>query len=354
MAETSLFFDSVDGDRRYTAGDFAALFDGLIGVPGVSAKKLNALRPTNDNTLSIKLDTGVAYHDGYMYRNSSLQTLALDAVTSGQKRIDRLVIRFDPITQRRAFAVIVKGVETAGTPSAPAVAATDEKIAQILVDRSSGSYVYLVTDERTFIEMSQSSPSLYVGQEVNLPKRVATPSAAKPLIDRSVWNDIDSANAPLLFSELSGEVLSFGGVSTVAANVSGQRITFSSQVAGSAGAKILGALAKWGSAVGFLNQNQNANFTADFSTAATQKVVRINGVCFAITAVSTVGWYIDAAGTLPQGAVTIDFPTYLIAGQPTKIRLPKRSGFFSAPAGDYDGDISADWLGMDQFMGHRH
>lgn len=150
MAEIGYFFTSAAGDRKYTAADFADLFNQLAQrQSGVIRGLDNTLALSNNGTLSIDMATGVAAKSGYLYQNTAAMNMALDAVTSGSKRIDRVVIRVD-LTARQVVATVLKGVES-GTPSAPAITgSTDVLLGQILLDRSSGSYVYTVTDERTY------------------------------------------------------------------------------------------------------------------------------------------------------------------------------------------------------------
>ena len=100
MAESSGPWDDNNGDRTYTAAQVASFWGNMALQDGVALGKLNSLNPTNNGTLTITMDTGYCYKDGVYYCNSASYSLALNACTSGYQRIDYLVIRFDPVTNR--------------------------------------------------------------------------------------------------------------------------------------------------------------------------------------------------------------------------------------------------------------
>ena len=150
MAESSFFFTSSGGDRKYTSGNFATFFYELTQRgEGVIKSIDNELAVTNPGTLSVNINTGTSVKRGYLYNNSTSLNKALDAVTSGSQRIDRIVTRVD-LTARTMSVVIVKGTES-GSPSAPSIdGTTDVLLAKILVNNTSGTPVYTVTDERVY------------------------------------------------------------------------------------------------------------------------------------------------------------------------------------------------------------
>ena len=150
MAESSFFFTSSGGDRKYTSGNFATFFYELTQRgEGVIKSIDNELAVTNPGTLSVNINTGTSVKRGYLYNNSTSLNKALDAVTSGSQRIDRIVPRVD-LTARTMSVVIVKGTESA-SPSAPSIdGTTDVLLAKILVNNTSGTPVYTVTDERVY------------------------------------------------------------------------------------------------------------------------------------------------------------------------------------------------------------
>jgi len=178
-----------------------------------------------------------------------------------------------------------------------------------------------------------------------------TPGTFFPAVKRNVNNDITFAAYPLLTTKLRAEKSTFGGTSNFTGTVSGSRITFS----GTADViKMLATLTRQALVSGYLNQNQAAAFTADFTTSATQKCINIAGVDYPITNVNTVSYYIDVTGTPTAGSQTASFYPYRIAGSTTTARLHRLTGFVPAAAGDYDGLNVAGWLSMDQVQGHGH
>lgn len=152
MAEISRFFADVAGDRLTTAAQWNRIFDQLLQEKdGVVRGLGNTLAVTNSGAVAVDVNTGSAIMGGRPYENTASKNLALDAVTSGSKRYDRIVVRVDE-TARTMLLTVIKGVEGA-SPAVPAIdGTTDVLLAKILLDRSSGSYVYTVTDERVYCD----------------------------------------------------------------------------------------------------------------------------------------------------------------------------------------------------------
>lgn len=152
MAELSRFFADVAGDRLTTAAQWNRIFNQILQEKdGVIRGLGNTLAVTNAGTVSVDVNTGSAVMGGRLYENTASKNLVLDAVTSGSKRYDRIVVRVDE-TARTMLLTVINGVEGA-SPAVPAVdGTTDVLLAKILLDRSSGSYVYTVTDERVYCD----------------------------------------------------------------------------------------------------------------------------------------------------------------------------------------------------------
>jgi len=152
MAEISRFFADVGGDRLNTAAQLNRIFDQLLQEKdGVIRGLGNALAVTNSGALAVDINTGSAVMAGRIYENTASVNKALDAVTSGSKRYDRIVVRVDE-TARTMLLTVIKGTE-GESPSVPSIdGTTDVLLAKILIDRSSGSYVYTLTDERVYCD----------------------------------------------------------------------------------------------------------------------------------------------------------------------------------------------------------
>ena len=120
MGEYSSFFNSVvDGagiyDREYSAEDFAEYFASFVGngVYAGSASQLQVLA-VGDN-MSVSVQTGSAWINGYYYRNATSKDLTLSIADGGLDRIDLIVVRLD-LVNRQITAEIHEG-----TPSTTGV-----------------------------------------------------------------------------------------------------------------------------------------------------------------------------------------------------------------------------------------
>jgi hypothetical protein len=363
MAESSGPWDDSGGDRTYTAAQVAAFWGNMAIQDGVVFGKLNSLAPSNDGTLTITLATGYCYKTGVYYYNSAAYSLSLNSCTTGYKRIDYLVIRYDPTTTRSAFAYVIPGVATTGTPSAPAIGSTDIPIGTILVDNSTGTYAYTVTDVRQSLTVSGLSPILVNGKIVGerfFTGIKLTPGTSCPVIPRFDANhDVTSTgggagtNAPLLVALYRAEVASIptGGsfYTSWSVTVSGSTVTF-----GGSGDGILSAIQNDALVSGFLSGNQAATFAADYTTAASQICVNIAGVDYIVSGVSTGSRTLTVSGSPATGSQTLILYPYRIAGSTTSIRLRKLSGFVQVVTGDYDGEVVAGLRIMDREQEHIH
>ncbi len=157
MAETGYFFDSVAGDRLYSAGSLVEYLYFLGGMSdGVLSNIFNKLEATGTGTLDSNIATGVALKKGRMYKNDAVLVKTHDAVAVGYRRYDRIIIRFDPTTTRAVAATIIKGTEVliANPVTEPSVVAdTDVKLCKVLITNTAGVYSYSYTDEREYFAL---------------------------------------------------------------------------------------------------------------------------------------------------------------------------------------------------------
>lgn len=119
MAEKSMFFDSIDGDREYPARDFAKYFSTLV-TTGVFADQLDSLE-VNGHGMELKsvIKPGRAFINGYFYENDDILELQHDTAHPTLDRIDRVVLRLDLSLEKREIrAVIIKG-EPSEKPTPP-------------------------------------------------------------------------------------------------------------------------------------------------------------------------------------------------------------------------------------------
>lgn len=116
MAEKYFPFNSVKGDRTYSAADFVAFFGDVISS-GVSANGDN-VPVTAAGGLSLAVGPGLAWIKGHLYENTATKALALSAGGS-LPRIDRVVTRLD-VAERKITTLLVQGAP-ASVPVAPAL-----------------------------------------------------------------------------------------------------------------------------------------------------------------------------------------------------------------------------------------
>ncbi len=116
MAETSGFFPSYNGDRKYFTAFFAEYFADFIGN-GIYPNPSTQCQVLANGDMTVTLKPGNAYINGYRYKNDSDKTLTLETADGVLKRIDRIVIRSTTL-DREIKAYIKKGT-FASTPVAP-------------------------------------------------------------------------------------------------------------------------------------------------------------------------------------------------------------------------------------------
>ena len=87
--EKSMFFNSINGDRLYSATDFAAYFASMMtnGVWQLSQGNPLAVTPAAGSFI-IYLSAGKAWINGYGYQNTATLSIPLQAANMQYPRID--------------------------------------------------------------------------------------------------------------------------------------------------------------------------------------------------------------------------------------------------------------------------
>jgi hypothetical protein len=119
MTVTSGFFDSVNGDRKYSSLQLSSLFDGLItdGVFSTIGQKLfvSAMTPAS---LHVTVGTGKAWLDHVWIFNDTDLDLVLDTGSIYYTRDDAVIIDVDHSSgYRRATIMVLKGNDGGGIPT---------------------------------------------------------------------------------------------------------------------------------------------------------------------------------------------------------------------------------------------
>lgn len=129
--EKSSFFNSISGDRRYKAEEWAEYFASFISN-GVFPNPSTGLQVLASNSMIITVNTGKAWINGYFYFNTSNLTITLDNADGVLNRIDRVVVRWD--LQDRVISVRVKKGTYSATPSAAAIQRDADAYELVLAD----------------------------------------------------------------------------------------------------------------------------------------------------------------------------------------------------------------------------
>lgn len=88
------FFDSLNGDRKYTADQMSKMFEGLISS-GIFENVGNKFLVSASSGLSVSVGTGRAYFDGRWVYNDSAVSVSLTASSASLSRYTAVVLRLD-------------------------------------------------------------------------------------------------------------------------------------------------------------------------------------------------------------------------------------------------------------------
>jgi hypothetical protein len=113
MAESYWPFDAGSGASSTETRWRAMAQHWVLGGSGVLATELNKLSTIGDSTgMQVKVDTGRAWVAGHFYENDAQRTLAIASNSSGNPRIDRVVVRAD-FTANTITALVITGTPAA-------------------------------------------------------------------------------------------------------------------------------------------------------------------------------------------------------------------------------------------------
>ena len=140
--EKSSFFNSVSGDRKYKAEDWASYFGSFIGN-GVFPVPSTGLQVVVDNGMNLLLKAGKAWINGYFYNNTSDLTITIGTADGQLNRIDRIVVRWD--LTNRIISAEVKSSAYSASPTAPALQRDADIYELALADVYVGAGVTTIT-----------------------------------------------------------------------------------------------------------------------------------------------------------------------------------------------------------------
>lgn len=130
MSEKSSFFNSVSGDRKYKAEDWASYFGALIGNGVFPNPATNLQVVPGASGLTVTVHAGKAWINGYYYNNTDDLTLTLPTPDGSKKRIDRIVVRWS-LSDRKISAQVKSG--TAATNPSAAVLQRDSDVYELAI-----------------------------------------------------------------------------------------------------------------------------------------------------------------------------------------------------------------------------
>ena len=153
--ERSSFFNSVNGDRKYKAEDFASYFGSFISN-GIFPNPGTNLQVVSNDNMTVTLKPGKGWINGYYYENTDDLILSIDVADGVLNRIDRVVARYDVMD--REIRLEVKKGTFASSPVAPDLQrdadAYELAIADIRIGKGVASIVQAdITDLRLSTEL---------------------------------------------------------------------------------------------------------------------------------------------------------------------------------------------------------
>lgn len=143
--EKSSFFNSVSGDRKYKAEDWASYFGSFIGN-GVFPVPSTGLQVVAGSGMQVTVKAGKAWINGYFYNNTSDLSLTLATADGVLNRIDRIVVRWD--LTNRVISVKAKSSSYSASPTAPAVERDADIYELALADIYIGAGVTAITGSK--------------------------------------------------------------------------------------------------------------------------------------------------------------------------------------------------------------
>lgn len=124
MSLTSGFYNSIDGDRKYSSEQMSAIFDGVI-TDGIFANIGDCFKVAASENNKVSVGTGKAWFNGKWILNDSSYDLNMDYADNISNRIDAVVIEVNLNTSGRETIIkVIKG-SPSNTPEKPELISTD-------------------------------------------------------------------------------------------------------------------------------------------------------------------------------------------------------------------------------------
>jgi hypothetical protein len=156
MAQTSSFFKSIAGDKKYSADNFAEYFRSFL-TSGIFNGGTNLeVTESTPNAMTVDVAIGTAWIQGYYYKNTAIVPLAISAADATNPRIDRIILRLNADDAVRSIVLAILAGTPAASPTAPALQTNytgtgiyEISLAQVLVAANETEITNTeITDER--------------------------------------------------------------------------------------------------------------------------------------------------------------------------------------------------------------
>lgn len=151
MTVTSWPFEDKDTDE----GQYTLLFREFVGSGVLDTHGGGSFLVTGSGTnLQVSVAAGDAIVRGHMVRSDAVETINIDANSSGSVRYDRIVLRLDPAANQVSLAY-VKPTEGQGPPALTQsdVTVYELPLARVTVAPGATNLAGAVVDERPFVDM---------------------------------------------------------------------------------------------------------------------------------------------------------------------------------------------------------
>lgn len=168
MTVTYGFYDSVSGDRVYSASDFNKMMRGII-TDGVLADYGNALYVVEDTSMDITVQTGKCWFDDTWTENDADLTLTVTTAHATLDRKDAVVVEIDKTTGVRVNSIKIIDGTAAASPVLPTLATGPTIFQYMLAEIFVGAAVTSITDANITNRVGQAGYVQYVDFMTNTP-----------------------------------------------------------------------------------------------------------------------------------------------------------------------------------------
>ncbi|USK78953.1 right-handed parallel beta-helix repeat-containing protein [Peribacillus frigoritolerans] len=110
------FFNSINGDRIYSASDFAEYYSKVL-TSGIMPQNSTNLQVMGNNTYNVTVEIGDAIINGHLFQNTTPHTFQIQVADSVLHRIDLVCLQLD--TQQRKIELVLKEGTPSNQPIAP-------------------------------------------------------------------------------------------------------------------------------------------------------------------------------------------------------------------------------------------